>query len=842
MSSILLRIYDKFVLARPVRALLLTVAVIGFFAWHVPQFKLDASGDSLVLENDRDLYYHRQITERYGSKDVLLLAYVPKADLFAPVVLADLKSLRDELARLAGVEAVTTILDIPLLYTTDLSLSDVAEVAKIKTLEKSAVPKELVLRELHENPLYKGRLLGPDDKTTALLLILPDDPVYRSLLNRRYELREKKYRGEISQTETMELAEVSAKYRARLTILQHEEERLVEMVREVMARHLGQADLYLGGVPMIVADMISFIENDLVVFGVGVLVFLIITLSVIFRKKRWVFLSMFCCGAAVLTMIGYLGLMDWRVTVISSNFISLMLILTMALTIHLTERYLEIHARTPEAEQRALVLETVRTIALPCFYTVLTTAVAFGSLLVSGIRPVIDFGMMMAMGLVVSFVLAFVLFPASVVLLKKDTSGAGEDFSKPFTLIFAGITERHGGKILLFCVFLAVLSGFGMERLNVENRFIDYFRQKTEIFRGMSLIDQKLGGTTPFDLIIDFRREVEPDNVLPDEEATGEAADQFDQEYLFDQEEEEANVSYWFGDVYTMEQIEKIHDYLDGLPETGEVLSLATLGKVTTRLNGNMPLENYELSILHKKMPGAIKELLVEPFVTADLTQTRFTMRIVETGHNMARDVLMSGIRDFLVREMGFADEQIHFTNMFVLYNNMLQSLFHSQIMTIGIVFLGIMLMFLILFRSFYLALIAIIPNVLPVAVILGSMGWFGIPLDMMTITIASITIGISVDDTIHYIHRFQHEFPKDRNYLATVYRCHRSIGRAMYYTTVTIIIGFAILVLSNFIPTIYFGLFTGFAMLVALLGDLIMLPKLLMLFKPLGPGTQSER
>lgn len=820
MQKTIANLYDSLILKRPIVTIVVTLAVVGFFAWQIPGFKLDASGDSLVLENDADLYYHRQITERYGTGEILVVTYTAAADLFAAETLADLKHLRDELRQITGVDSVTTILDVPLIVSTGISLADVADKDKLLTLEKSAVDRHSVLTELTENPLYKGRLLSGDGRTTALLVNLQIDQPYRHLLAKRYKLREKESRGQLSAQEAIELGEVSTAYRLNLTRLQHEEQRLVTAVRQVLDKHREHAQLYLGGVPMITADMIAFIENDLLIFGIGVFIFLVITLSIIFRKPRWVILSLFCCGAAVVTMIGWLGMMDWRVTVISSNFISLMLILTMALTIHLIERYLEIHARNPGVNQRYLVMLTVKTIARPCFYTALTTAVAFSSLVVSNIRPVIDFGIMMTIGLLVSFTLAFLLFPAAVCLLDKDTSGAGEDFRHPFTLVFARITEHHGGKVLLIALALTIISGIGITRLKVDNRFIDYFREKTEIFQGMSLIDRKLGGTTPLDLVIDFELEEEGD---------------FGKEEFFEEDAGEEVASKWFADVYTMEQIEEIHDHLDSLPETGEVLSLATLGKITRSLNDNIPLENYELAILHKKLPADIREMLVGPYVAEDITQARFTMRIIESGQRSGQRELLANIKAFLVGEVGLTEEQIHFSNMYILYNNMLDSLFRSQIMTIGVVFLGIALMFLVLFRSVYLALIAIVKNILPVAVVLGTMGWLGIALDMMTITIASITIGISVDDTIHYIHRFQKEFSLDRNYLATMNRCHRSIGRAILYTTVTITIGFSILIMSNFVPTIYFGLFTGFAMMVALLGDLTLLPKLLILCKPLG-------
>ncbi len=538
-------------------------------------------------------------------------------------------------------------------------------------------------------------------------------------------------------------------------------------------------------------------------------------------------LSILCCLAAVIVMLGILGLTDWRVTFISSNFISLMLILTMSLTIHLIVRYLEVHAQSPDRDQRTLVLETVRTITLPCLYTMLTTMVAFISLLVSGIRPVIDFGQMMAMGLLISFILAFIIFPATVVLLKKDTSGTDAGSSRPFTLVFARITEAHGKKILLLSIILAVLSTIGITKLKVENRFIDYFSKSTEIFQGMSLIDSKLGGTTPLDLIVDFKKEP----LAPVES----------EEDVFADADADEDTPRWFADVVTREEIEKIHDYLESLPQTGEVLSLATLEKLTTRLNDNQPLDGFDFSLLLKKAPPDIQDLLINPYMAEDIPQARFAMRIIESDLKLEREVLLTKMRHHLVNELGYEDSQIHFTNMFVLYNNMLQSLFQSQILTIGIVFLAIMVMFILLFRSITLAIIAIIPNLLPAALVLGTMGWFGIPLNMMTITIASITIGIAVDDTIHYIHRFQKEFPRDRNYMATLYRCHTSIGKAMYYTSITIIIGFSILVVSNFVPTVYFGLSIGVAMLAALLAALTLLPQLLISLKPLGPEARDN-
>ena len=216
-------------------------------------------------------------------------------------------------------------------------------------------------------------------------------------------------------------------------------------------------------------------------------------------------------------------------------------------------------------------------------------------------------------------------------------------------------------------------------------------------------------------------------------------------------------------------------------------------------------------------------------------------MRLIESNPNLRRSDLIEKIRKHLVEELKFAPETIKFTGMVVLYNNMLQSLYRSQILTIGVVVFAIMVMFMILFRSFSLALLGIIPNLLAAGTVLSLMGWLGIPLDMMTITIAAITVGIAVDNTIHYIHRFQKEFKVDQNYLMTMDRCHGSIGKAMYYTSVTITLGFSILALSDFMPTIYFGLLTGAAMVIALLGALTLLPLLIVVFRPLPENAPGK-
>ncbi|MDH3347528.1 MAG: MMPL family transporter [Desulfobulbaceae bacterium] len=834
MTKYFLHLYDRLVLKHPVVSLLFCLALTGYFISWIPQFKLDASSDSLVLEDDDDLRFYRSIVDRYGSEEVLIITYSPTKDLFSSESLSDLAKIRNELRVVDGVASVTTLLDVPLLYSSKVEIGDLSEPGSIKTLEDGGLELSDVKEELLESPLYRNRLLSDDGQTATILVNLPVDEKYKGLLKRRYQLREKEYDQTITETEKQELQELLHEFDLYTANINVKQDKLVGDIRVVMNKYRARASLYLAGVPMIISDMISFIRSDLTIFGIGVFLFLLITLAVIFRRVRWVVLTLICCASAGLVMIGYLGLVDWRVTVISSNFISLMLIFTMSLIIHLIVRYREVLVAKPELDQRGLILETVRLKFIPCLYTTMTTIVAFVSLLVSGIRPVIDFGLMMTIGLAVSFTLSFVLFPAGAMLMSKEaTPKAKKKEAKPFTLLFARLTAEHGNKIVIVSIILALISGYGISKLKVENRFIDYFRSSTEIYQGMKLVDQKLGGTTPLELIISYKTEEEPE--VAQEESLVDEEVLEDDDLLFDYSDTEDEKQPWYVSAYKMGEIEKIHDFLTKQPEVGEVLSIATAMKIATKLNKDITLDNYEIALVHEKSPDDIREMLLDPYLNESPAQARITMRVKETDESLQRLVFLDKITKFLTEDMGLAADQVRFTGMFVLYNNMLQSLYTSQIETIGMVFLGILLMFLILFRSISISLIAIIPNLLPAAMVLGALGLFGIPLDMMTITIAAITIGIAVDDTIHYIHRFKKEFLKDRDYNAALFRCHASIGRAMLYTSVTIVIGFSILVMSNFIPSVYFGIFTGFAMLMALLAALTLLPRLLIIWKPFG-------
>jgi len=802
--------------------------MVAFFGYHGPNLKLDASAESIVLENDPDLRYYRSIRESYGSDDFLVITYTPFDDLLSSMSLAGLKALRDDLQELPRVSSVVTILDVPLLNSPQLSIAELTDSEEVRTLETPGVDKELARKEFLESPIYKNNLVSPNGRTTALLVNFTRDEKYASLLTTRNTLREKDVSVGLTTEESRQLKKTAKEFQDYHALIIEQEGQDIQAVRTIIAAYQDKANIHVGGARMITADMISFIEHDIRVFGVGVVGFLIVALIFFFRKLRWVTLPMLCCVTSIVVMVGFLGLLDWRITVISSNFISLLLIITMSLTIHLIVRYRILINNNPTADQKTLVFDTMRIMAKPCLYTALTTAVAFGSLVVSDIRPVIDFGWMMTIGIAFAFALNFILFPAVLTLLPLEKFTARRDLTQAFTLRMASLTQHYPKHILWGCSALAILGAWGIAQLEVENRFIDHFKSTTEIYQGMELIDTQLGGTIPLEFIID----ADADFYASLEEAQ-DADDIFDDPFADEEDSEET--TYWFnGD--RLQKVEEIHDYLEQLPEIGKVLSIATGMKVFQQLNdGRMP-EDYELAVLRKRIPEAVKKALIDPYLSKDGNQTRITMRLIESAPNLKRKELINKIKAYLIQDMGFEESNVHATGLAVLYSNLLQSLYKSQILTLGTVFVSILAMFMVLFRSLSISCLAIMPNLLAAIMVLGLMGWLGIPLDLMTITIAAITIGIAVDGAIHYIHRFQVEFKKYGNYLATVKACHGSIGIAIYYTSLTIAAGFSILALSNFIPTIYFGLLTGFAMVVALLSNLTLLAALLILFKPLGP------
>ncbi len=871
--------YFRITLERPLIVGVASILLLLLAVWYARDFKLDASSDSLVLENDQDLRFYRAVRARYGSDDFLVVTLQPKVDLFSKQSLDNIRNLRDELAALDRVESVLSILDVPLIDSPRVTVSELQE--GVRTLETKGMDINLARKEFKNSPLYSSLLTSQDETTTALLVYLKHDQAQMDLQNQRDRIWEKQMETELTEEESQRMERITAEIREQNTRLQAQMQADIAAVRAILAKFQDAGEIHLGGVPMIASDMIDFIDSDIWIFGIGVAVFLILLLTIAFKRPRWVLVPLLICVMAAIYMVGFLGLVDWRVTVVSSNFISLLLITTLSLAVHLIVRHQELHAEDPSRSQIWMLKETMRSKFAPSIYTSLTTMVAFASLIVSGIRPVIDFGWMMVVGVALAFLVAFLLFPAALVSLSPGTPVLRKhDATAVFTHSLAKGIERFSNPILVVSLVIVVLGVMGVGKLSVENRFIDYFKESTEIYKGMVLIDRKLGGTTPLDVVLDppksflkaqnsgggggageseqnseeivpqaddaaFEPEAIPEGDADTQETTEDVSvedlgEEPDLDLGSEFEDDSAGItgsSYWFN-MFQLEDVRKIHNYLDSLPETGKVLSLATTMSMMTMLNNDVPLDNFSLGVVYKRLPDNVKAQILNPYMSKDGNQIRFGIRVIDSDANLQRDALLKKIKSDLINKFNLEPEQVKLSGMLVLYNNVLQSLFRSQILTLSMVFLAIFAMFLMLFRHWKLAAIGVIPTVVAAGIILGLMGWFGIRLDIMTITIAAITIGIGVDNAIHYIHRFREELAVDGDYWGAVKRCHASVGRAIYYTSITVTLGFSIMALSNFIPSIYFGVLTGLAMLVALIGNLTLLPLLLVKLKPLGKGA----
>ena len=825
--------------------IVVTAVLGGLAASQLDKVRLDASSDSLLLQGDPDLAFFKEATDRYESYEFLILTWEPDSPLLSDESLSGLANMVTDLERVKGVRTVTSALDVPLLESPPISLTDLSDLDAIASLRDPTVDREMALEEFTTSQLYRNLVVSEaGDLTAVQVTIEPNQDVDR-LGDLRGELRQQVAEGGGVEIQDR-LVEVERDYDAATRTVNAERAELVASVRAVAEVYRGQSRIFVGGVPMIAADMLDFVEDDLVTFGLAIIGVMVGMLALIFRDYRWVVIPISGCTLSALMMLGVLGLTDWRMTIISSNFVAVLLVVSLALAIHLVVRYRELELKEPDLPRADRAVKAAQLMFVPCFYTAVTTMVAFTSLVVAGIKPVIDFGWMMTAGIVVAFIVSFTLVPALMALLPElRATGASDEAST--TRTFAVIVEKFGGLVFAVAAVLVLLIVLGLSRLQVENRFIDYFKDTTEIYQGMELLDSRLGGTIPLDIILYPPGEVFDEGAsFSDPSLDGEVAEAIeDDEFWSDDpfgedvsfaDENSAEIGYWF----TLEGrnlIDQIHAIVDARLESGKVLSLSTGFSVMDRLYADK-LGSVELALVERSLPDEVADVLIAPYYDPVEQQARLTVRAMETSKTLRRAQYLESLYAEILAETGLDETRVKFTGLLVLYNNVLQSLYASQILTLGAVFIAIGVMFLALFRSVSLALLGLAPNILAAGLVLGVMGLAGIPLDIMTITIAAIVVGMGVDNCIHYIHRFRKEFAVDQNYRDAMYRSHASIGRAMYYTTLTVVVGFSMLTLSNFTPSIYFGVLTVMAMLAAVMGALLLLPKLIITFKPLGPGA----
>jgi len=821
------KLYKNYILEYPKVFLTFMSIFVALMVTFALRLDIDASAESLLLEGDKDLAFTREIAETFKVPDFLVVVYSVKDNLLDDKNIKNIKDLSSKIRKVDIVEDINSIVNVPLLQSPPKPLKEL--VKDIPTLETKNIDKKLVKKEFLNSPIYKDNLVSDDFKTTVISVNLKRDEKYFTLIKNRNKFVKLKNEKGLTEKENLLYEQAKRDLKQYRDIIRVKTHKSIVEIRDILDDFMSKnpdIKLHLGGADMIADDMIEFVKSDLKTFGLVILVLLVIILYVLLKKIRWVVLALFISVISVIITSGFLGLFGWEISLVSSNYISLQVIMTMSLVVHLIIKYKELHSENDDKSQRELLLETVTSMAKPSFFVVVTTMAGFSSLVISGIVPIMNFGWMMTLGIVVSLITTFLLFPTILILFDKHDDEHFDNSEKPFTSKVANIAYNYKKSILAVTLLIIIFSITGASKLQVENSFINYFKKNTEIYEGMALIDQKLGGTTPLDVILTFKDDnsVDVDVVSSgDDSELDEFADEFE-------ETQEDKTRYWFTQT-KMENIKKVHHYLDSLKPIGKVLSLATMGEVIKTLNGGKEADSFTLALLYKELPQKYKKIILSPYVDIKNNRVRISTRIIDSQKGLKRNLFLKKINSDLTTMLNSNYEEFRVSNLLVIYNNMLQSLFNSQIKTIGVVVIILFLMFLALFRNLKIATIAIIVNAVPVGVIFGFMGWMNIPLDMMTITIAAISIGIAVDDTIHYIYRFTSEYKNTKDAKDAMFRSHASIGTAMFYTSTIIIIGFCILTLSSFIPTIYFGLLTMIAMFMAIVADLLLLPVLLLLF-----------
>ena len=804
-------LYKNYILNFPKTILFFIVVLTAIFGYFATKMSIDASADTLLLDNDKDLAFTREVSKNFYMPNFLVVTYTPKDKLLSKNSLQTLKLISEDFRKIEQVSSVVSILNVPLLQSPPKPLKELLD--KIPTLLDKETDKTLAKKELLTSPIYKNNLVSSDFKTTAILLYLKEDVKYKNFIQKREELRKK---GD--EKKLLVLENEFKKYKDKKRVEDHKN--LIQ-IRKVLSKYQDRAKMFLGGVNMIADDMIGFIKSDLVIFGSILLLLLITSLLIIFKEIKFVVIPILVSVVSVVFTMGFLGIFGWDVTVISSNFVSLQLIITLSIILHLIVKYKEL-INNQNLSQKELILQSIISKAKPSFFAIITTIAGFGSLVFADLKPVINLGFMMSIGVATSLIVSFVLFPAIMILFPKSTKPLKHNKNFSLTKTCSDFVINHGSTILVIATLLAILSIYGASKLKVENSFINYFKKNTEIYKGMEVIDKKLGGTTPLDLIVTFKKA---------KEVKAKSSDDMFAEFENEFEENKNKNQYWFSP-NKMDTIRKIQSYLESLKEVGNVESFGTLLEIAKKLNGGKDLDTFELALLYNELPKKFRDIILNPFINIKKNQIRFAMRIIDSNPNLRRDELIHKIQNDIPKIIDDKNTKFRLSNLMVLYNNVLQSLFESQIVTLGVVLFILFLMFIVLFKSVKISLIAMVTNIIPVGIIFAIMGFSKIPLDVMTITIASISIGIGVDDTIHYIIRFKEEYQKDRDYIKAMQRSHNSIGYAMYYTSITVILGFSILVFSNFIPTIYFGLLTVLVMLTSLMSALLLLPKLLIKYR----------
>lgn len=804
--------YEALVLRRPAFPILLAVAVTAWLGWHVAHLQVDSSTDSLFMEDDPQLRVYYLSRHTYGSDEYVVVAF-PTSDVFSEEGIRRVRELTAELGKIEGVGTILSITSVPL-FRSAKKLPPLMVLMRTRNgkpmyLGDDDCDPEKARKEITSHRVYSRLLVSDDQKSTGIIVYLRIPPENQELEKRIYllgdEIEAAERAGDAAKAAALraEREEKDAHFQVLEMKRKADRSRIVRECHEIAERYgKGAIPFYYSGVPVLIEDVASYIYTDIFTFGGAVTAAFVVVLFVLYRRPRWVLLALGTCVLTVAWTLGAMVIAGKKITLVSSNLSSLLFIIAMAHSLHLIRRFAEEQEEHPDRTDRENLLAAVKHLAGPCAFTMAAMIGGFSSLVISDIDPVRSLGIFMSLGVVLGYAATFVFLPAVLSALPPKKALPDRIWDGTWMLTaFARVTEKLPRLTTAFAVIVIALSVWGTLLVKVETRLIDYFNPKTEVHQGLTFIDQNLGGTTTLEVLL------------------------------------ESGTEGYFTQAENLEKVRRVRAWLADRPEVGKVVDVTSFVDELESLLGATKDRPYPAPPAEAigQLKNAIGAATLRGYLREDASGVRIFVRMRETSERMDRQGVIEGLREFLREDPAYADLSPEVTGVFVLYANMIQSLIYEQVWIVLLGFGLICGVMFVLYRSIRVGFISVIPNIMHILFILGSMGFCGIRLDIITIMVASVSMGISVDCAIHYLCRFRVELPRRGDYVEAMRRSHMTSGKAIFHTSLAVILGFCTLIFSNFLPTVYFGILTALAMASALFSCLSLVPIALLRMQPLS-------
>lgn len=754
----------------------------------INSFRIEASADTLLTKDNQHYIETKEADFRYNPSDFILVAYKPKdKKIFSKETLEMFLKLHEKIIKIEQVYDVVSIVNAPIFYGAD-SISGNLKVEDLSWKNKR-YSENFMKRVLKDHPLYQGLLVNDRQDALSIKIDFVENSKIRKLNQKIIRLRKILLNNSLSKKDRRKLENYTRKKNQLQNKVENRRQATIEEIRKILAPYSNRGTFYLGGQSLVASQLVKIIKKDLVLFGSTVFTVIAILLTVVFLRFRWTLIPLLTCILCICITLGLFTFFNLKVTVVSANVIALQIILSLAITIHLIEHYREL--RRKRDDHHSIVFDTLRAKSKPIIFASLTTSIGFLSLIFSDIQPVISFGWMMVIAMTVNVCVGMIFFSSSLLIFTNLSKE--RDNPKILKSILGGlvtIVTKHPLLTIIAVALITITGIIGAFKLTSEKSFLNYFSKSTEIYRELSFIDKEFGGSTPFDVL-----------------------------YVIPKEDREKDLLLT---AQTVQKVTEITQKLKSFEAIGSVSSISDFTRIAQVVRGK-PLTEYELTVFYNSLDKKLRQNIFGSYYAKEFNELRIATRVVDTTSDLNREQLFNSIKQ-KIRAMGIDEKYISYTNLFVLYQDILSKLINSQIKTLWIVYVAMAILLFILFRSFVIAIIALVPNIITTASIFGILGFLDIPLDIMTMTIAAIAMGISLDDTIHYIHRYLEE----KNNSNRAKNTALSVGYALFYTTFIISLGFSSFIFSDFIPSVTFGLLTAFAMIIAFLTDLLILPILL--------------